>query len=455
LKRGLLLVLLAISLLLGVRHMDTRGWIPLDKARRPYLQQVSRDRAIIAWRTSDRFIGQAIVEWRLVDDTGGEALSWNKVMGATTPSQYGDKYLDHHVVLSGLPAGGEVIYRASNGDLAVDTGKFRAAPADDHEGPIRIWALGDSGTGGPVQAEVRDSMIEHLGDTPIDMLIHVGDMAYSRGRDGEFTARFFRPYRETLRSFCVWPTPGNHEMKSSESSTEAGPYFEAYLLPKQGECGGVASGTEAYYSFDYGPIHCISLDSSGDAIDPDGAMMRWLEEDLGADHHPWTIAFFHHPPYSLGSHASNNIKDSEGRLVRMREVAVPILEAGGVDLVLAGHSHVYERSALIRGVHGYGESESHPVPATDVLQEDGKIIQWGGDTYHCSGDDGIVYAVIGHGGGHVKSQGEHPVMVTSQAVYGSALITIDGEQLIFENVRSDGDITDRIIIDHRSYGANK
>jgi hypothetical protein len=46
-------------------------------------------------------------------------------------------------------------------------------------------------------------------------------------------------------------------------------------------------------------------------------------------------------------------------------------------------------------------------------------------------------------------------MVTSQAVYGSALITIDGEQLIFENLRSDGDITDRIIIDHRSYGANK
>ncbi len=63
--------------------------------------------------------------------------------------------------------------------------------------------------------------------------------------------------------------------------------------------------------------------------------------------------------------------------------------------------------------------------------------------------------MIGHGGGHVKSQGEHPVMVTSQPVYGSALITIDGEQLIFENVRSDGDISDRIIIDHRSYGANK
>ena len=93
-KRGLLLVLLAISLLLGIRHMDTRGWIPLDKARRPHLQQVSGDRAIIAWRTSDRFIGQATVNWRLEDDPAGEAGSWNKVMGATTPSQYGERYLD-------------------------------------------------------------------------------------------------------------------------------------------------------------------------------------------------------------------------------------------------------------------------------------------------------------------------------------------------------------------------
>ncbi len=67
-KRGLLLVVLGLSLLLGIRHMDSRGWIPQDKARLPYLQQVSGDRAIIAWRTSVRLIGVPKIEWQRVDD---------------------------------------------------------------------------------------------------------------------------------------------------------------------------------------------------------------------------------------------------------------------------------------------------------------------------------------------------------------------------------------------------
>ena len=446
-KRGLLLVVLGLSLLLGIRHMDSRGWIPQDKARLPYLQQVSGDRAIIAWRTSVRFIGVPKIEWQRVGDVADGSQRVHEVEGETVPSRYGENYLDHHVVLSGLPHRAEIQYHASNGELSVGGGKFRSAPTDHHDGPLRIWALGDSGTGGPVQYEVRDSMVEFLGDTPLDLMLHVGDMAYSRGRDGEFSARFFRPYRDILSSIACWPAPGNHEMKSSTSVDQAGPYFEAYLLPTAGQCGGVASGTEAYYSFDYGPVHFISLDSSGDAIDPAGPMMEWLEADLAQTDSMWIVAFFHHPPYSFGSHRSDNFQDSEGRLVKMREVAVPILEAGGVDLVLAGHSHIYERSGLIQGVYGYGESVDHPVPATEVLRNDGKIIRWEGERYWTEDGGGTVYSVVGHGGGHVKKTGDHPVMVESQIVYGSALITIDSDQLQMENVSSDGVVTDRIIID--------
>ncbi|MCP5055221.1 MAG: hypothetical protein GY937_00685, partial [bacterium] len=101
-----------------------------------------------------------------------------------------------------------------------------------------------------------------------------------------------------------------------------------------GEAGGVASNTEAYYSFDFGNVHFVALDSSESDRSPGGEMLSWLTADLAANQQDWTIAFFHHPPYSKGSHDS----DTETPLVEMRTNAVPVLEAGGVDLVLTGHS---------------------------------------------------------------------------------------------------------------------
>ncbi len=69
-------------------------------------------------------------------------------------------------------------------------------------------------------------------------------------------------------------------------------------------------------------------------------MMSWLTQDLAATTKEWIIAFRHYPPYSKGSHDS----DTESPLIQTRENALPILEAAGVDLVLSGHGHSYERS---------------------------------------------------------------------------------------------------------------
>ena len=81
-------------------------------------------------------------------------------------------------------------------------------------------------------------------------------------------------------------------------------------------------------------------------------MMTWLNADLADTTAQWIVAFFHHPTYTKGTHDS----DREGRLVDMRQNFLPILEAGGVDLILTGHSHVYERSYFVDG--HYGQSAS-------------------------------------------------------------------------------------------------
>ena len=75
---------------------------------------------------------------------------------------------------------------------------------------------------------------------------------------------------------------------------------------------------------------------------------QWLKQDLAANTLPWTVVYFHHPPYSKGSHNS----DIEIELVNMRERVVPIFERYKVDLVLSGHSHSYERSYLLNGHYG-------------------------------------------------------------------------------------------------------
>jgi 3',5'-cyclic AMP phosphodiesterase CpdA len=77
-------------------------------------------------------------------------------------------------------------------------------------------------------------------------------------------------------------------------------------------------------------------------------MLTWLENDLAATDKQWIIAYWHHPPYSKGSHDS----DLETWSIEMRTNVLPILEAHGVDLVLTGHSHSYERSYLLNGHYG-------------------------------------------------------------------------------------------------------
>ena len=126
------------------------------------------------------------------------------------------------------------------------------------------------------------------------------------------------------------------------------PYYDIFSFPKLAEAGGVASGTEAYYSFDYGNIHFVCLDSDETIRASNGPMANWLRNDLANNTQDWLIAFFHHPPYSKGSHNS----DTETELIQMRQNFLPILEEHGVDLVLSGHSHAYERSKFIDGHYG-------------------------------------------------------------------------------------------------------
>ena len=91
-------------------------------------------------------------------------------------------------------------------------------------------------------------------------------------------------------------------------------------------------------------------------------MYQWLCADLAATDQDFIIAFWHHPPYTKGSHDSDNAIDSNGIMQEMRERFLPVLDAYGVDLVLTGHSHSYERSLLLHDHYGVSSTLQSGAP---------------------------------------------------------------------------------------------
>ena len=427
--------------------------------RQPYLQLVTPTSVTVVWRTDLNSADNSLVQYGTVFGTLNQSAT------GTAVTRPGLNVKDHIVTIAGLNAGTKYYYNVgttSNGVQGGGTNQhfFVTAPMIGSSTHVRAWVLGDSGVAGANQSLVRDAMLTETAANPPapTIILHMGDMAYDNGTDSEFTNRHFAVYQNILRHTPLWPTLGNHESPSVNTSLGIGPYYESHVLPTNGQAGGVASGTEAYYSFDYANAHFIVLDSMDSSRAPGSSMLTWLQNDLAATGQEWVIAYWHHPPYSKGHHDSDNAVDSGGRLRDMRETILPLLEAGGVDVVLAGHSHVYERSYLIDGAYGYGTSPNFATPSFSTLQADGHILDAGdgdptgnGAYQKSSGGashDGTVYVVAGHGGNVLDADatGDHPVMAVFDLAFGSVLLDINGSSLTLRNLRSGGAITDTMAI---------
>src|SRR6266705_1150694 len=323
--------------------------------RGPYLQTGSSTSVTVKWRTD--VSTDSCVRY----GTSSSSLS-SQTCSLTSTT-------DHVVKLSSLSSNTKYYYSigTSAGSIAGDsTYFFLTAPLTGTTKATRIWVLGDAGTASSEQRAVRDAYYTYTGSRHTDLWLMLGDNAYSDGTDSEYQTAVFNVYLTMLRKSVLWPTFGNHDAHSADSSSQSGPYYDIFTLPKSGEAGGIASGTEAYYSFNYANIHFVCLDSTDSDRSPSGAMLTWLKADLSANTQQWLIAYWHHPPYSKGSHDS----DSESEIEQMRQYANPILESYGVDLVLGGHSHSYERSYLLNGHYG---SSSTLTSAMILDKGDGRI----------------------------------------------------------------------------------
>ena len=392
--------------------------------RGPYLQSATPTSLVVRWRT-DTTEG-SFVRYGLAADALTETT---KAFGIGT---------EHIVQLSELLPGRRYFYSvmgsAENKDgdgkvLRVPVYAFTTPPPTGPASPTRVWVLGDPGSKGSGQLAVRDAFHTFNANRAVDLWLMLGDNAYPDGTDADYQKALFEVYPETLRTSPLWPALGNHDGHSANSITQSGTYYDIFTLPTRGQAGGIASGTEAYYSFDYANIHFVCLDSHDSDRAPNGAMAQWLKADLAATTRDWIIAFFHHPPYSKGTHDS----DREGRLVDMRQNFLPILEAGGVDVVLTGHSHVYERSFFVDGHYGPSASFDPAVhvkqPGNGRAEGDGIYRKPRGRAPH-AGEVSVVSGSAGSAGSKTKPPAlDHRAMCVSFNELGSVVLDIDGLRL--------------------------
>lgn len=296
--------------------------------------------------------------------------------------------------------------------------------------PVRVWVLGDPGTRKKAQRDVRDAYYKWTGDRATDLWLTLGDNAYTTGKDIEYQGSIFDMYDTMLRKSVLWPSLGNHDAGSANSPIQFGVYYDIFTLPSLGQAGGVMSGTKAYYSFDYANIHFVCIDSADSDWTKTGAMLRWLKADLEANKQDWLVAYCHHPPYTKGSHDSDRDRDSEARMRLMREMVLPILEEHGLDLMLTGHSHAYERSFLMDGFYGRSTNINEAVhfKSTKDGRHDGSgiyIKPSRGPAPH----EGAVYVVAGSSGQTSGGGLQHSVSAISLNVLGSLVLDFNGDRL--------------------------
>jgi hypothetical protein len=396
--------------------------------RGPWLQSVSWSNAIVKWRTD------AGVNGRVQFGTNAGNLNFTVTGSSAT---------DHRIELTNLAPARKYYYSigATNGVLLSGPDfYFITPPLPGTVKRMRFWALGDAGTADVNQFNVRDAFYR-ASTNDLDAILLLGDNAYNAGTDSEYQRAIFDVYPTMLRKTPLWSCIGNHETDQLTSPSPTIPYYQIFSLPQSGEAGGVASGTEDFYSFDYGNVHFVCLDSMTSSRATNGTMANWLRADLANTTQDWLIAFWHHPPYTKGSHNS----DSETPLVQMRQNILPILENYGVDLVLCGHSHAYERTHLLDGHYDASwtiEPEMKLNADGGRPQENGAYIKPPGLEPH----QGAVYTVTGSAGKVSGGSLDHSAMFLSLNRLGSFYFEVNGNRLDAFFIRDNGTTNDNFSI---------
>ncbi len=276
----------------------------------PYLQNVRKGAITICWETEN--------------DSKGT------IYYGPTPDylfQYTESFAkkNHEVTLSNLNWSSLYHYKVVCDGTETEDYTFRTAALPGE--PFKVVAYGDNRTNDGDHQTVVDAILSHAPD----LLLNTGDLV-EWGFNPSLWQAFFNIEQPLISESPLYAAFGNHEIGGNL-------FWERFFsFPTE------SSGNEHYYSFEYGNVNFICIDSTTLVV-PSGAQYDWLVSSLQSaaakPHIDFTILFFHYPVYSCGNHGSNTF---------MQQIVKPLLEEYEIPLVFNGHDHDYEH-ALVNGVN--------------------------------------------------------------------------------------------------------
>ena len=353
---------------------------------------------------------------------------------------------------------------------------------------IRFVAFGDNSYG-----DISDRAIAyHTYRQNPDFVMNCGDNVYESGTDDEYQRYFFPVYNADvagqrigaplLRSVPFYTVIANHDVQGKDDrghevadlgrNPDALAYYTAMHLPLNGPelpaCPtptiGPAARIDAFklsasgryprmanYSFDYGDVHFLCLDSNRYVDSNDQGVQQWIAADLGGTDATWKFVVYHHPAFNVGA---------EHYEVQHMRILAPLFERHGVDVVLSGHEHNYQRARPLRF------EPSGPGKSADVGGKDRRVpgtfsIDRAFDGVSRTQPDGILHIVTGAGGKHLYDPGwtDNPARWThaddGNADYVVKMVTdrhsltvfdVDGPRLAMAQIDEQGVEFDRIIV---------
>lgn len=281
----------------------------------------------ISWRTSTA-AAKAVVEYVLADEFRGSSSSGGTrkrlVLEGESESFKSDlgECRQHTARISGLKPATMYAYRVGDGTHWSEWHQFRTASREPE--PFTFVYFGDA------QNAVRSLWSRVIREANqhaprAAFMLHAGDLIDRANRDAEW-GEWFGAGGWLNGMIPTIATPGNHEYSSLLSKH----WRTQFSFPLNGPKG----LEETTYWLDYQGARIVSLNSNEKVEE----QVEWLRKVLTDPARPkWTIATFHHPIFSAAKSRDNP---------KLRDAWRPLLEQHGVDLVLQGHDHAYNRSNL-------------------------------------------------------------------------------------------------------------
>src|SRR5215510_15491650 len=189
-------------------------------------------------------------------------------------------------------------------------------------GSVKFAVVGDTGTGDKHQLAVAKQLTATRSKFPFGFVVMVGDNIYGGNSARDYDRKFALPYKPLLDAdIKFYAALGNHDDPSER-------YYKPFNM-----------NGERYYTFKPAEgVRFFALDSNY----MDEKQLKWLDDQLATSGSEWKIAFFHHPPYSSG--------ETHGSDEALRTQLEPIFVKHGVNVVLTGHEHFYERIKPQKGI---------------------------------------------------------------------------------------------------------